>query len=58
MSKQKQLDWVAIEIKETEKYLKELLRYSRSLVIDSNFTPRVDERPDLPMEIEPSAFAD
>jgi hypothetical protein len=46
MSKPKQLEWVANEIKMEEQYCEELRRFSRSLVLDSHFTPRVDIRPD------------
>ena len=57
-SKDQQRKWVADEIKQIEDYAEELRRFSRSIILDKNFVPRVDERPDLPIELEPEAFAD
>lgn len=57
-SKDQQLKWVANEIKVIEDYAEELRKLSRSLIYGNKFTPRVDERPDLPVELDPEAFAD
>ena len=46
LPKAERMKWVTNELKEVEDYADELRKFSRSMVYDSKFTPRVDVRPD------------
>lgn len=46
MNNEEKMKWIMNELKEAEDYADELRKYSRAIVLDGKFTPRVDIRPD------------